>query len=161
MNADGSGAAAPSQAIDSRSFDCLTPAELAARLGVEPKVLRHWRRRGVGPAFVRLIRAVRYPAKTLADWQATGSPLSAPAPMTLAPESAAELVVEVDVESPAWHGQLDPIPAAFRRLLARKVNSRARQARSAGSERRPAKRVSLAAEAAPLRPARSAARGAR
>jgi predicted site-specific integrase-resolvase len=38
----------------------LTEAEAAARLGLKIPTLRAWRHRGVGPAFVRLGRAVRY-----------------------------------------------------------------------------------------------------
>lgn len=39
----------------------LKTAELADAIGVHPLTLARWRREGVGPAFVRFGRAVRYP----------------------------------------------------------------------------------------------------
>lgn len=39
----------------------MTPIEVAARLGLKPSTLVEWRRRGIGPASVRLgHRTVRY-----------------------------------------------------------------------------------------------------
>ena len=38
----------------------LTDQEVASRLGLSVATLRAWRRRGVGPRFVRFGRAVRY-----------------------------------------------------------------------------------------------------
>ena len=39
----------------------LSPAEVAVQLGVEASTLAAWRRRGIGPGFVRLTsRCVRY-----------------------------------------------------------------------------------------------------
>jgi predicted site-specific integrase-resolvase len=39
----------------------LTEEAAATRLGVSPHTLRTWRRKGQGPAYVRMGRAVRYP----------------------------------------------------------------------------------------------------
>ncbi len=38
----------------------LSPAEAAKQLGIDVKTLNSWRWRGVGPAFVRFERHVRY-----------------------------------------------------------------------------------------------------
>jgi excisionase family DNA binding protein len=38
----------------------LTDIEVAARLGVSPFTVRSWRRKGVGPRFLKMGRAVRY-----------------------------------------------------------------------------------------------------
>lgn len=47
----------------------LLPAEVAARLRVSEKALEHWRRRGLGPRFLRLgARAVRYRKEDVDDY---------------------------------------------------------------------------------------------
>jgi excisionase family DNA binding protein len=46
----------------------LTPTEAAERLKVAEKTLANWRAQGVGPAFVRVGRIVRYTDEDLASW---------------------------------------------------------------------------------------------
>ena len=60
-----------------------TEREVAARLGISAVTLRAWRHRGIGPAFVRLGRAVRYLKTDLDNFLLTcrsdDAKLSAPA----------------------------------------------------------------------------------
>lgn len=44
---------------ESRVF--LTPTQLAQRWQVDPSLLANWRYRGVGPPYVKIGHAVRYP----------------------------------------------------------------------------------------------------
>ena len=47
----------------------LAPPEAARRLGITERTLGDWRRRGTGPAWVRLgTRTVRYPEARLDAW---------------------------------------------------------------------------------------------
>lgn len=46
----------------------LKPPAAAAELGVKPDTLKTWRHRGVGPAFVRVGRAIRYQRDDLASF---------------------------------------------------------------------------------------------
>lgn len=46
----------------------LTRVEAAARLNLKVHTLAAWASRGEGPPFVKLGRAVRYPADELAAW---------------------------------------------------------------------------------------------
>ena len=48
----------------------LTEEELSARLRVCRGTLKGWRRQGIGPRYVRLNRAVRYPLADLEQWLA-------------------------------------------------------------------------------------------
>lgn len=50
----------------------LKTAELADAIGVHPLTLARWRREGVGPAFVRFGRAVRYPRASISDFAVPG-----------------------------------------------------------------------------------------
>lgn len=50
----------------------LTTAHAAHFLGLSPKTLANWRVRGVGPAFRRFGRAVRYQYAELKRWAAKG-----------------------------------------------------------------------------------------
>jgi len=43
----------------------LTEAQLAERWGLSKKSLQDWRRKGTGPAFLKLSKAVRYPLATI------------------------------------------------------------------------------------------------
>ena len=44
----------------------LTPNEAAAHLGISPRTLQSWRRKGVGPVYLKLTaKLVRYPLSTL------------------------------------------------------------------------------------------------
>lgn len=45
-----------------------TPEEAAAFLGIPPRVLRRWRRRGIGPASVRVSRELLYSWRELDQW---------------------------------------------------------------------------------------------
>ena len=52
----------------------LTPADVALRLSVDPKVLSNMRHRGTGPEFVRInSRCVRYSEQALTEWVAARS----------------------------------------------------------------------------------------
>ena len=55
----------PSEESDGR---LATPAELAEFLGVPPHTLAQWRSRGLGPAFVRVGRHVRYRWSAVERW---------------------------------------------------------------------------------------------
>lgn len=47
----------------------LTPAELAAGIGVSPKTLRNWRAKGLGPVPTRLSpKDVRYAVDDVQEW---------------------------------------------------------------------------------------------
>lgn len=48
--------------------ELLTEREVAAKLRVSPAALTKWRRESRGPAWVKLERAVRYPASDLAEF---------------------------------------------------------------------------------------------
>jgi hypothetical protein len=48
----------------------LTEREAAAELGISFRTLQQWRVRGVGPAFLKIGRAVRYDAESLEAWLA-------------------------------------------------------------------------------------------
>lgn len=48
----------------------LTTAQAAEALGLKTQTMHEWRCRGVGPAFHRLGRAIRYSLADLADWLA-------------------------------------------------------------------------------------------
>jgi hypothetical protein len=49
----------------------LDTAQAAALLQVEPDTLRHWRRRGVGPPYVRVTHnIIRYLPRHLEEWLA-------------------------------------------------------------------------------------------
>jgi excisionase family DNA binding protein len=48
----------------------LTEREAAAELGISFRTLQQWRVRGIGPAFLKLGRAVRYDAEALEAWLA-------------------------------------------------------------------------------------------
>lgn len=52
----------------------LTAAEAAARLGVARAQLDRWRRRGTGPAFVRLGRTIRYHPDAVKQWRDRAQP---------------------------------------------------------------------------------------
>lgn len=47
----------------------LSPDMAGQTLGVSPETLKGWRRRGVGPKFVRAGRLVRYAPEDLAEWK--------------------------------------------------------------------------------------------
>jgi predicted site-specific integrase-resolvase len=46
-----------------------TPGQVAERYQVSEATLKEWRYRGRGPDFVRLGKHVRYPAKSLEQWE--------------------------------------------------------------------------------------------
>jgi excisionase family DNA binding protein len=46
-----------------------TPDQVAERYQVSEATLKEWRYKGTGPAYVRLGRHVRYPAKDLEEWE--------------------------------------------------------------------------------------------
>ena len=46
----------------------LTPDELADILGITSKCLGDWRRRKVGPPYVRMVGRVFYPKVALEEW---------------------------------------------------------------------------------------------
>lgn len=48
----------------------LNEREAAAELGISFRTLQQWRVRGIGPAFLKLGRSVRYDADALEDWLA-------------------------------------------------------------------------------------------
>lgn len=47
-----------------------TPEQVAERYQVSEATLKEWRYKRSGPAYVRLGRHVRYPAKALEQWEA-------------------------------------------------------------------------------------------
>ncbi|MGJ0485140.1 MAG: helix-turn-helix transcriptional regulator [Methylomicrobium sp.] len=48
-----------------------TETEAADCLGLSKKTMQAWRIRGCGPRFVKMGRAVRYPASALVEYQAS------------------------------------------------------------------------------------------
>lgn len=46
-----------------------TPDQVAERYQVSEATLKEWRYKGTGPAYVRLGRHVRYPAKDIEEWE--------------------------------------------------------------------------------------------
>ena len=48
--------------------DYMTPAELAAELGVNPRTLERWNNQRVGPPRVRLGRKVLYRRDSVVEW---------------------------------------------------------------------------------------------
>ena len=46
----------------------ISPYRLAHVLGVEVDTLAQWRRRGFGPAWIRVGRLVRYPEGSVSAW---------------------------------------------------------------------------------------------
>jgi excisionase family DNA binding protein len=57
----------------------VTPTELATELGIPVKTLAEWRSRGLGPAYVKVGRHVRYRREAIDDWEATQTRQPAPA----------------------------------------------------------------------------------
>lgn len=55
------------------SHKFITERLLAAELGVRPETLRKWRASGVGPAYHKLGRTVRYGLPELEGWLASRS----------------------------------------------------------------------------------------
>lgn len=47
----------------------LTEKELAARWGLHPGTLAHWRSKGIGPQFVKLGRSVRYRVADVEEYE--------------------------------------------------------------------------------------------
>lgn len=62
--------------------------EAAQALAVSPRTLQAWRRRGVGPPFVRLGRAVRYDAAALERWIAARQVTPGASPVQTEPRPA-------------------------------------------------------------------------
>ena len=54
--------------IDATANELLTPTEAASYLKVSPRTMADWRRKRVGPPFVRTRRAVRYRKADLDQW---------------------------------------------------------------------------------------------
>jgi hypothetical protein len=52
------------------SLDCITPQELQALTGWKPSTLEAYRKRGVGPAFIKLGKNFLYPRSAIADFMA-------------------------------------------------------------------------------------------
>jgi predicted DNA-binding transcriptional regulator AlpA len=50
--------------------EMVRPTELAAELGIPVKTLAEWRSRGLGPAYVKVGRHVRYRREAIDDWEA-------------------------------------------------------------------------------------------
>jgi hypothetical protein len=48
--------------------DYLDEDELAAQLGVSKRTLRGWRARGIGPAFVKYAKLIKYPQRGVPVW---------------------------------------------------------------------------------------------
>jgi excisionase family DNA binding protein len=48
----------------------VTPTELATELGIPVKTLAEWRSRGLGPAYVKVGRHVRYRREAIDEWEA-------------------------------------------------------------------------------------------
>ena len=46
----------------------LTEQQAAIYLGLSPRTLQNWRVRGIGPAFMKIGRLVRYRRQDVADW---------------------------------------------------------------------------------------------
>jgi predicted DNA-binding transcriptional regulator AlpA len=46
------------------------PDEFAAELGIPVKTLAEWRSRGLGPAYIKVGRHVRYRREAIAEWEA-------------------------------------------------------------------------------------------
>jgi excisionase family DNA binding protein len=57
----------------------VTPTELATELGIPVKTLAEWRSRGLGPAYVKVGRHVRYRREAIDDWEAGQTRQPAPA----------------------------------------------------------------------------------
>ncbi|WP_436492173.1 helix-turn-helix domain-containing protein [Actinokineospora sp. HUAS TT18] len=51
--------------------------DLAAFLKLPPKTLREWRHKGIGPAFKRMGKHVRYQPADVIDWIDNGTDLAA------------------------------------------------------------------------------------
>jgi excisionase family DNA binding protein len=70
----------------------VTPTELATELGIPVKTLAEWRSRGLGPAYVKVGRHVRYRREAIDEWEAaqTRQPAGEAAPTdgTLTPAPA-------------------------------------------------------------------------
>lgn len=49
-------------------LDLMPARELAEYLGVTVRTLRNWRRKGEGPAFIRIGEAIHYKRSTVAAW---------------------------------------------------------------------------------------------
>jgi excisionase family DNA binding protein len=49
--------------------ELLTPAELAARLGVSRFTLRNWRLRKTGPKWAKIGKAIRYRLDDVREWE--------------------------------------------------------------------------------------------
>jgi excisionase family DNA binding protein len=47
----------------------LTTGQLAERTGIPAETLRQWRRRGTGPAYLKLGRSIRYRLADLEAWE--------------------------------------------------------------------------------------------
>lgn len=54
---------------DGKTF--MTTEEVAALLRTSPSTLRHWRRSGYGPSYIKLGRHVLYVAESLDAWLMT------------------------------------------------------------------------------------------
>jgi predicted DNA-binding transcriptional regulator AlpA len=52
------------------SLDCLSEEDLLLLTSVTPLTIESWRRRGEGPAYVRIGRRVLYPRAAVAEWLA-------------------------------------------------------------------------------------------
>lgn len=48
--------------------DCFTEADLTFLVGVEPGTPAAWRKRGIGPSYVRAGRRFFYPRTAVAEW---------------------------------------------------------------------------------------------
>jgi hypothetical protein len=56
-------------AVDLRDVDpLLTELQAALRLNISTRTLQSWRRRGFGPAFIRVGRSIRYSQAALIEW---------------------------------------------------------------------------------------------
>lgn len=53
--------------------DYLSPAELAARLGLSEKTLANWRALGQGPRWIRIGRSIRYPLEHVTRFERRGT----------------------------------------------------------------------------------------
>ena len=52
-------------------LDLITEGDLAAQLKVLPRTLRNWRKRGAGPAYLRMEKAVFYRLTDVREWIAS------------------------------------------------------------------------------------------